>query len=78
MSAARLFERFADQTRRHLKLAGIDRAELVEGSTGLLPFDFRSWRTAASRESTTMPTLSMRSTVIDAYLSNRLEFRRAV
>ena len=45
IGAARLFERFADQTRRHLKLAGIDRAELVEGSADLMPFDFRSWRT---------------------------------
>ena len=45
VGAARLFERFADQTRRHLKLAGIDRVELVIGGDDLMPFDFRSWRT---------------------------------
>jgi integrase len=45
VGSAFLFERFADQTRRHIELAGIDRAELVGGSADLLPFDFRSWRT---------------------------------
>ena len=45
IGAARLFERFADQTRRHIKLAGIERTELVDGSADLLPFDFRSFRT---------------------------------
>lgn len=45
VGSARLFERFADQTRRHLKLAGIERRELVDGTPDLLPFDFRTWRT---------------------------------
>ena len=45
IGSARLFERLADQTRRHVKLAGIDRVELVVGSEDLMPFDFRSWRT---------------------------------
>ena len=43
IGSARLFERFADQTRRHLKAAGIDRTELVDGSVDLMPFEFRSW-----------------------------------
>jgi integrase len=42
---ARLFERFADQTRRHIKIAGVERGELFTGTPDLLPFDFRSWRT---------------------------------
>ncbi|CAN5839155.1 hypothetical protein BH11MYX4_BH11MYX4_23840 [soil metagenome] len=45
VGSARFFERFADQTRRHLKAAGIVRAELVSGTADLMPFDFRSWRT---------------------------------
>jgi integrase len=42
---ARLFERFADQTRRHIRVAGIERADLLTGTPDLMPFDFRSWRT---------------------------------
>ena len=45
VGSARFFERFADQTRRHVKAAGIVRAELVSGTADLMPFDFRSWRT---------------------------------
>lgn len=45
IGSARAFERFADQTRRHLKLAGIERRELTEGTDDHMPFDFRSWRT---------------------------------
>jgi integrase len=45
VGSARFFERFADQTRRHVKAAGIDRRELVVGTEDLMPFDFRSWRT---------------------------------
>ncbi len=45
IGSARLFERFADQTRRHLVAAGIKRQELIDGTADLMPFDFRSWRT---------------------------------
>lgn len=45
IGSARLFERFADQTRKHVKLAGIRRQELIEGTDDIMPFDFRSWRT---------------------------------
>lgn len=45
IGSARSFERFADQTRRHVKLAGIERRELVTGTDDHMPFDFRSWRT---------------------------------
>lgn len=45
IGSARLFERFADQTRQYIKLAGIARRELVDGSDDVMPFDFRSWRT---------------------------------
>jgi len=43
--AARSFERFADQTREHMRLAKIERVELIDGSPDLMPFDFRSFRT---------------------------------
>ncbi len=45
VGAARLFERFADRTRQHIRLVKLERTELVEGSADLMPFDFRSWRT---------------------------------
>ena len=38
-------EKNASKTREHLKLAGIERRVLFDGTTKLLPFDFRSWRT---------------------------------
>ncbi len=43
--AARMFERFADQTRQNLALANIERTELLAGTVDFMPFDFRSWRT---------------------------------
>lgn len=45
VGSARVFERFADQTRGHVRRAGIARTELCDGTPDLMPFDFRSWRT---------------------------------
>jgi hypothetical protein len=38
-ASARAYEDFADQIRKHMRLAGIDRSELIDGSTNLMPFD---------------------------------------
>jgi integrase len=32
-------------TREHIRMARIERTELLEGTDDLMPFDFRSWRT---------------------------------
>jgi len=44
-ASARAYEDFADQTRKRMRIAGLERSELIDGSTNLMPFDFRSWRT---------------------------------
>ncbi|MBS2017492.1 MAG: site-specific integrase, partial [Deltaproteobacteria bacterium] len=41
----RLFDKLAEQVRRHLAVAKLQRRELLVGTPDLMPFDFRSFRT---------------------------------
>lgn len=43
--SSRKLEKFSDTLREYLKLAGITRSELIDGTDDLLPFDWRSLRT---------------------------------
>lgn len=43
--SSRLFDKLAEQVRRHLRTAKLARRELLVGTPDLMPFDFRSFRT---------------------------------